>query len=225
MAKPRQGQRDIEKKNRPRRRGKITTREREAVDAHMWFALTVWSQKERLVERGLREMGFPSAFTPLDVRYRRGSRFKKDKDFERFNIATLPSYVFVGVPPRWRGLPFFDLYRAKIAGSPPGMSHMTGYVSDGSGAPVCIAQGAIASLMAKSMIPLYLDREEEEGFAFDYGDAAPDEVLEPGDMVTVAEGLLKGERFRVGRMKGRDAVIEVGGRELILPAKTLSRAA
>lgn len=221
-------QRAAQSKRRPRRRAvtELVKRELDAADRYDWYCLLCRSQKERQLEQALRFMGFQASFTALDVRYRRAARSKPDKTFERFNIATMPGYVFIAVPKQWRGLPWFMLAKARERAQPGGMSFLHGYVADHTTMrPSRFGAGVIKEMMARSHVPLYMDKEAEEAFDFDYGTAEAVEVIEPGDEVTVAAGFLKGEGFTVKRVSGPDVVVDAPTGEMKIPAKLVTRAA
>jgi len=229
MGKPRSAARTIAKKFRPRTRDMIelTELEHQSAIGHMWFCLMVASGNERAVELALRLLGFAASFAPLHVRYRRvsGRRKRQTQTHERFNVSAMPGYVFLGVPQSddpadpMRGLPWGMLSAAREIVTPGGMSFLRGYVGTGGlRRPATISQYSILKLMCHSHIPLYQDAEFERDFDFDYGAAAPDEVLEPGQEIEIVQGILSGARMTFRRPDGVYLVCDGPHGEFKVPA-------
>ena len=237
MAKPRSAARARAKGYKPRRRevDELTTRELEAVASHNWFALMCLSGKERVVEQALRLLGFKASFAPMDVRYRRVSHRTskaRTQTHEQFTRATLPGYVFVGVPIRdgspkeAQGLPWGLLAQAKENRSPCGMVHIHGFIASGAARrPALISPWSIRDFMADSMVPLFLDDDEEEAFDFDYGAATAENFLSYGDVIEVVRGPLRGQRFPFKSADGVYLVCEAPFGDLKIPAASAVSAA
>ena len=233
MAKPRSAARARAKGFKPRRRevDELTPREVEAVYSHNWFALMCLSGKERVVEQALRLLGFKASFTPMDVRYRRVSHRTskaRTQTHEQFTRATLPGYVFVGVPitDGPQGLPWGVIAQAKEERSPGGMTHVHGFIASGEARrPALISPWSIRDFMADSMVPLFLDEDEEGAFDFDYGAATAESFLSYGDVVEVVRGPLKGQRFPFKSADGVYLVCEAPFGDIKIPAASAVSAA
>jgi transcription antitermination factor NusG len=185
----------------------------EHAEGLMWFALTTAPQREAHAEKALKDLGASygfSAFTPLEHRYRRRSRFKPNEQV-KFNTPAYPRYVFIGVDKAiWAGLPWHLAQQ---------VTFIKGYLANSEGRPVVLSGNAVAQIMRASQTPLFDTARPEID-----GPVEVCEVIHPGETVEVIGGLLRGVRFTVARRIGSSLIIEGQAAPIEIPHELVRRA-
>jgi len=162
----------------------------DVVTALEWFALRVAPQKEFAVQEILSRKGV-TTYCPADRRWRKVSRFVKEKELRSFPLV--PGYVFAGFPPcpaRW-----FEIFAVPI---------ILGCIGVG-GSPKSINPAAM-----ERMIGRYKNgftRPTEEKFM------ASNSEFKVGQVVRIADGPFEGHKVPVVEISGKNArvLIELFG--------------
>ncbi len=198
MALTRGQQRAEERKHKKemRPRKKITQAEVSLAHGLLWFVLLTKPAKELAAEMAVDDtFGDLYAFTPRETRVIRKSRWRHQSSKHRkIEVSAYPRYLFVGIPPDWKGLPWFDLREIPL---------LSGYLSNEKGEPLQVMPWAVAELMRKSAKVLFRGRDRERE------DAPSCPVFYPGEELIGlgAFEALKGHPLRVaGGMAEFDSV-------------------
>lgn len=170
---------------------------RKAGERLSWFVLSTRSNAEFSAAEKVAELGYQT-FVPTEGRYRRRSRYAKEKDLQQFPL--MPSYVFFASPanerPRW-----FDVLTVEP---------VIGVISAG-GQPATVRESVVDELMLRHVKQEFQPPECQKFMKSGHEFAV-------GDLCEILAGPFRGNEVTVEKIKGNAASVMMelfGGRQAV----------